>query len=180
MSRICETPQSGKHDQGTRIGYHSSFQCRGIHSTDAAFCSRANISSAGSDCVDDGSADATGSIVEEFVKKDARVQLVKQCNAGVGAARNTGFVWRVENTSLLLMPMTFGFRRNSRSKSPAWSNPAEKQVLSIAGPLLLMTKVVGCSVAAFTRSKARSRLRPRILTQRRWQCECTIAPCIRP
>ena len=40
--------------------------------------------------VDDGSTDATGSIVEEFVKKDARVQLVKQCNAGVGAARNTG------------------------------------------------------------------------------------------
>jgi glycosyltransferase involved in cell wall biosynthesis len=39
--------------------------------------------------VDDGSTDATGSIVEEFVKKDARVQLVRQCNAGVGAARNT-------------------------------------------------------------------------------------------
>jgi glycosyltransferase involved in cell wall biosynthesis len=39
--------------------------------------------------VDDGSSDATASIVEEFVKKDARVQLVKQCNAGVGAARNT-------------------------------------------------------------------------------------------
>ena len=39
--------------------------------------------------VDDGSADATGAIVEEFVEKDARVQLVRQCNAGVGAARNT-------------------------------------------------------------------------------------------
>jgi glycosyltransferase involved in cell wall biosynthesis len=39
--------------------------------------------------VDDGSADATCAIVEEFVKKDARVQLVRQCNAGVGAARNT-------------------------------------------------------------------------------------------
>ena len=39
--------------------------------------------------VDDGSADATGAIVEEFVKKDARFQLVRQSNAGVGAARNT-------------------------------------------------------------------------------------------
>ena len=39
--------------------------------------------------VDDGSADATGAIAEEFVRKDARVQLVRQSNAGVGAARNT-------------------------------------------------------------------------------------------
>jgi glycosyltransferase involved in cell wall biosynthesis len=38
--------------------------------------------------VDDGSTDATGAIAEEFVKKDARVQLVRQRNAGVGAARN--------------------------------------------------------------------------------------------
>jgi glycosyltransferase involved in cell wall biosynthesis len=40
--------------------------------------------------VDDGSADATGAIVEEFVTKDSRIQLIRQCNAGVGAARNTG------------------------------------------------------------------------------------------
>jgi glycosyltransferase involved in cell wall biosynthesis len=40
--------------------------------------------------VDDGSEDGTDAIVEEFVKKDTRVQLVPQCNAGVGAARNTG------------------------------------------------------------------------------------------
>jgi glycosyltransferase involved in cell wall biosynthesis len=40
--------------------------------------------------VDDGSEDGTDAIAEEFVKKDSRVQLVRQCNAGVGAARNTG------------------------------------------------------------------------------------------
>jgi glycosyltransferase involved in cell wall biosynthesis len=38
--------------------------------------------------VDDGSEDGTDSIAEEFVKRDARVQLVRQCNSGVGAARN--------------------------------------------------------------------------------------------
>lgn len=40
--------------------------------------------------VDDGSSDATGAIVEEFVARDARFQLLHQSNAGVGAARNTG------------------------------------------------------------------------------------------
>jgi glycosyltransferase involved in cell wall biosynthesis len=39
--------------------------------------------------VDDGSSDATSAIVEEFVTRDARLQLVRQSNAGVGAARNT-------------------------------------------------------------------------------------------
>ncbi len=38
--------------------------------------------------VDDGSLDATGAIVEEYTTRDARVQLVRQGNAGVGAARN--------------------------------------------------------------------------------------------
>ena len=39
--------------------------------------------------VDDGSSDATSAIVEEFVAQDARFQLIRQSNAGVGAARNT-------------------------------------------------------------------------------------------
>jgi glycosyltransferase involved in cell wall biosynthesis len=39
--------------------------------------------------VDDGSSDATSAVVEEFAIKDARFQLVRQSNAGVGAARNT-------------------------------------------------------------------------------------------
>lgn len=40
--------------------------------------------------VDDGSSDATSRIVEEFVEKDSRVGLIRQSNAGVGAARNAG------------------------------------------------------------------------------------------
>jgi glycosyltransferase involved in cell wall biosynthesis len=39
--------------------------------------------------VDDGSSDATVATVEEFAARDARIQLVRQSNAGVGAARNT-------------------------------------------------------------------------------------------
>lgn len=39
--------------------------------------------------VDDGSSDSTAKIVEEFVARDSRFQLVRQSNAGVGAARNT-------------------------------------------------------------------------------------------
>jgi glycosyltransferase involved in cell wall biosynthesis len=39
--------------------------------------------------VDDGSSDATSSVVEEFVKRDTRVRLIRQNNKGVGAARNT-------------------------------------------------------------------------------------------
>jgi glycosyltransferase involved in cell wall biosynthesis len=39
--------------------------------------------------VDDGSSDSTANIVEEFVTRDARFQLIRQNNAGVGAARNT-------------------------------------------------------------------------------------------
>ena len=39
--------------------------------------------------VDDGSSDATSAIVEEFVARDPRFHLIRQHNAGVGAARNT-------------------------------------------------------------------------------------------
>ena len=39
--------------------------------------------------VDDGSSDATSAIVDEFVARDPRFNLIRQHNAGVGAARNT-------------------------------------------------------------------------------------------
>ena len=40
--------------------------------------------------VDDGSTDESAEIAEEFVARDSRFRLVRQPNAGLGAARNTG------------------------------------------------------------------------------------------
>lgn len=41
-------------------------------------------------CVDDGSTDNSPHILEEYAKKDARIQILHQKNAGAGAARNLG------------------------------------------------------------------------------------------
>lgn len=40
--------------------------------------------------VNDGSKDASGSICDDFAKKDPRIKVIHQENAGVSAARNTG------------------------------------------------------------------------------------------
>ena len=40
--------------------------------------------------IDDGSSDDSGLIVEEYAKKDSRIHVFHQVNAGVSAARNLG------------------------------------------------------------------------------------------
>lgn len=62
--------------------------------------------------VDDGSKDGTAAIVEQYMQQDCRIQLFRQLNAGVAAARNLGIeksrgkfiapldaddIWRTEN-----------------------------------------------------------------------------------
>lgn len=52
--------------------------------------------------VDDGSKDKGAEIVEEFAKKDPRITLIKQKNAGSGAARNNG-IRRAEGNYICLL-----------------------------------------------------------------------------
>ncbi len=41
-------------------------------------------------CVNDGSSDGSDNVLEEYKKKDARIQVVNRKNGGLSAARNTG------------------------------------------------------------------------------------------
>ncbi|MDO4569316.1 MAG: glycosyltransferase [Planctomycetia bacterium] len=41
-------------------------------------------------CVDDGSTDSSGAILDEYAARDARIRVVHQKNAGAAGARNTG------------------------------------------------------------------------------------------
>lgn len=60
-------------------------------------------------CVNDGSSDGSGKVLEEYAKTYSNVHVINQQNAGVSAARNTGldaapgdYIWFVDSDDLIL------------------------------------------------------------------------------
>ncbi len=53
-------------------------------------------------CIDDGSTDGTGALLEDYAAKDPRFRVVRQANAGVSAARNNALE-RAQGTFLLFV-----------------------------------------------------------------------------
>ena len=41
-------------------------------------------------CIDDGSTDSSGSILDDYAKKDRRIHVIHKINEGYGKAMNTG------------------------------------------------------------------------------------------
>ena len=59
-------------------------------------------------CIDDGSTDGSGEMLDEYATQDVRIRVLHQCNAGVSAARNRGlseatgeWVWFVDGDDVI-------------------------------------------------------------------------------
>ena len=59
--------------------------------------------------VNDGSTDHSGEICDEYTRKDTRIEVIHQKNAGLSPARNSGLP--KENTSLSLTVMIISIRK---------------------------------------------------------------------
>ena len=58
-------------------------------------------------CVDDGSTDSSGRLLDEYAQKDARIKVIHQENQTAGAARNNGMAHATGNYLLFLDPDDF-------------------------------------------------------------------------
>jgi hypothetical protein len=61
--------------------------------------------------VNDGSTDHSGEICDEYTRKDTRIEVIHQKNAGLSPARNSGMKAAKENTSLSLTVMIISIRK---------------------------------------------------------------------
>ena len=48
-------------------------------------------------CIDDGSKDATGDILDEYAEKDSRIKVIHKPNSGYGHSMNVGMIMLREN-----------------------------------------------------------------------------------
>ncbi|CAN7145955.1 glycosyltransferase family 2 protein [Mesorhizobium sp. LjNodule214] len=81
-------------------------QCARYNRRDAPRCARSVLSCAQIIVVDDGSRDQIAAIARCHAEIDTRVRLIEQANAGVAAARNTG--WRAARSNLIAFASLLG------------------------------------------------------------------------
>lgn len=75
-------------------------------------------------CIDDGSPDGSGAILDEYGNKDARFKIIHQRNRGVSAARNLG-IKLASAPYLTFIDWTTGLRTTRwKASFPPWRNPA--------------------------------------------------------
>ena len=81
-------------------------------------------------CIDDGSTDGSGAILDEYAARDSRFHVIHQANAGVGAARNRGM--RCANG------LYIGFIDPDDVIDVRWLSVAEEQIRKSSPDLLRM------------------------------------------
>lgn len=85
--------------------------------------------------VNDGSTDDGGALVAEFARKDSRFRLINQANAGVSAARNTG--WRAAQNDWIAF----------LDADDEWHPHFLRTVLAVARPAAANLGIIGTNFA---------------------------------
>ena len=74
-------------------------------------------------CIDDGSPDGSGAILDEYGNKDARFKIIHQRNRGVSAARNLG-IKLASAPYLTFIDSDDWVEDDWKASFPPWRNPA--------------------------------------------------------